>query len=499
MADSLSRAYLTPKEATEDQEDVMTVSDTRSPTEIEAEQVNMLQYLPVKDETLRQIQNLTQEDAILKTLACVIKQGWPESKLYLPLEVQDYFLFKEELDLLNGVIFRGDRVVIPFQMRAKLKRKLHSSHLGIQAGLRRAREAFCWPGVYKEIEEHVSPCQVYKSHHQRQQREPMISHPVPSRPWQVLAVDLFELQGQDYFVTTHYHSNLFEVDKLASKTSKEVIEKLKPHMARHVIPDKIVSDNGPQFSSQEFQTFKELYEFDHVTSSPTYPQLNGKTENAVKTVERIMLKASEAGSDPYLGFLDSRNTPTEGLGTSPPQRLFGRRTKTLLPTSGRLLTQPEFHTTSQFIQAQKNKQAFYYNNGTKELQPLEPGSTVRINPPKYKQQWTQATVHKQVGVRSYQVTTDDGRVHSRNRRHLRLTAELPKQSPLDIEIPSSDRGPLPLTKVEQVPTVVESKPQEMVKPQATPNPPADDVTSPERCSARGRVLRRPAYLRAYTC
>lgn len=214
----------------------------------------------------------------------------------------------------------------------------------------------------------------------------MISHPVPSRPWQVLAVYLFELQGQDYLVTTYYYSNFFEVDKLASKTSKEVIEKLKPHMARHGIPDKIVSDNGPQFSSQEFQTFKDLYEFHHVTSSPTYPQSNGKAENTVKTVQRIMLKASEAGSDPYLGFLDFRNTPTQGLGTSPAQRLFGRHTKTLLPTSGRLLTQPEFDTTSQLFQAQKKKQAFYYNNGTKELQPLEPGRTIRINPPKYKQQ-----------------------------------------------------------------------------------------------------------------
>ena len=56
-------------------------------------------------------------------------------------------------------------------------------------------------------------------------------------------------------------------------------------MARHGIPDKIVSDNGPQFSSQEFKKFKDLYEFDHVTSSPTDPQSNGKAENAVKTVQ----------------------------------------------------------------------------------------------------------------------------------------------------------------------------------------------------------------------
>ena len=62
-------------------------------------------------------------------------------------------------------------------------------------------------------------------------------------------------------------------------------------MARHGIPDKIVSDNGPQFSSQEFRMFNDCYEFDHITSFPTYPQSNSKAENAVKTVQRIMLKA----------------------------------------------------------------------------------------------------------------------------------------------------------------------------------------------------------------
>ena len=130
---------------------------------------------------------------------------------------------------------------------------------------------------------------------------------------------------------------------------------------------------------------------------------------------------------------------------------------------------------------------------------LQPGDTIRIHPPKYSQQWGPATVDKQVGVRSYQVITDGGRVYRRNRRHLRLTAEVPKQFLPDMEISSSDPGPLPLTKVEQVPPVAESTPQEMVKPQTTPNPQADDVTSPERCSARRRIIRRPAYLSDYEC
>ena len=169
-----------------------------------------------------------------------------------------------------------------------------------------------------------------------------------------------------------------------------------------------------------------------------------------------MLKALEAGSDPYLGFLDFCNIPTEGRGTSPAQHLLGQRTKPLLPTAGRLLTRPEFDTTSQLLRAQKNKQAFYYNNSTKVLRPLEPESTVSIHPPKYNQQWTHATVDKLFGARSYQVITNDGRVHRRNR----LTAEAPKQSPLDMEISSSDPGSRPWTKLEEIPPVAESMPQE---------------------------------------
>ena len=106
-------------------------------------------------------------------------------------------------------------------------------------------------------------------------------------------------------------------------------------------------------------------------------------------------------------------------------------------------------------------------------------------------------VDKQVGVRSCQVITDDGRLYRRNCQHLRLTAKARKQSPPDVEICSSDPGPLPLTKVEQVPPVVESTTQEVAKPQTTPNPQADDITSPERFSTQGRVLRRPAHFSDY--
>ena len=76
----------------------------------------------------------------------------------------------------------------------------------------------------------------------------MVAHPIPLRPWESITTDLFECKGRDYLVTIDYYSNFFEVDWLLNKTSKEVISKLKSHMARHGIPDRLISDNGPQFS-----------------------------------------------------------------------------------------------------------------------------------------------------------------------------------------------------------------------------------------------------------
>ena len=162
-------------------------------------------------------------------------------------------------------------------------------------------------------------------------------------------------------MTVDYCSSFFEVDKLRSKTAEEVVKKLKAHLARHGIPDQLVSDNGQPFSSAKFQEFAKLYGFEHVTSSPIYAQSNGKAENAVKTAKSLLEKAAKAEQDPYLALLDWRNTPTETLISSPVQRLFGRRTKTLLPTSNRLL-----------------KQSLQYNKGAKELEELHPGDTLRL-------------------------------------------------------------------------------------------------------------------------
>ena len=93
-------------------------------------------------------------------------------------------------------------------------------------------------------------------------------------------------------ITVDYLTNFWEVDRLENTKSKTVIRKLKAHFARYGIPDVVFSDNGPQYTSEEFRNFSRSWDFRHKTSSPGYPQSNGKVESAVKTAKRLKRQAA---------------------------------------------------------------------------------------------------------------------------------------------------------------------------------------------------------------
>jgi hypothetical protein len=135
--------------------------------------------------------------------------------------------------------------------------------------------------------------------------------------------------------------NFFEVDRLEQLTSLAVIKKLTPHLARFGIPNTLVTDNGPQFISDNFRDFSMKYQFDHITTSSNHHQSNGKAESAVKQAKRIIRTCKSSNDDIYFALLVFRNTQTNHE-TSPVQRLFNRRAKTPLPVSEKLF-QPKIN------------------------------------------------------------------------------------------------------------------------------------------------------------
>ena len=108
-------------------------------------------------------------------------------------------------------------------MTAQMLEKIHSCHVGAEGCLRRSREVAFRPGMTAEIRQYISSCDTCNDYRQDQPKEPLISQPVPDRPWSRVAVDLFRLDKKDYVVMVDDYSNYFEVNILNKITSAAFI------------------------------------------------------------------------------------------------------------------------------------------------------------------------------------------------------------------------------------------------------------------------------------
>ena len=117
--------------------------------------VNNLTMHPIKDRRLSEIRSNTLEDPIMKILAEVIATGWPSDKRLLLDSLKPFFDYRDELTAQDGLILRGQRIVIPFAMRSEMKQKPHVGHLGINSSLRRARDLIFWLGMSAEVRQYV--------------------------------------------------------------------------------------------------------------------------------------------------------------------------------------------------------------------------------------------------------------------------------------------------------------------------------------------------------
>ena len=252
------------------------------------------------------------------------------------------------------------------------------------------------------------------------------------------------------------------------------------------------------------------------TSSPRYPQSNGKAENAVKTVKRLFKKCQASGQSEYLALLDWRNTPTEGIGTSPAQRFLGQRCKTLLPMAG-LLLKPQYATEKDTgaLQTQKQRQQFYYNRQAHPLKPITPGETIRMQLPG-QTTWTAGVCKEVVGPRSYDVQVGESR-YRRNRQQLLRTNELPTDTSQGIVTPTRDssggdhqpkEAEVPMPTVSQQPGTTTStappqftmtSPVKATVPSMSPDKSTDPRTSPAQPPLRrsGRTRKPPAWMSDY--
>ncbi|CAB4027174.1 Transposon Ty3-G Gag-Pol poly [Paramuricea clavata] len=224
--------------------------------------------------------------------------------------------------------------------------------------------------------------------------------------------------------------------------SSAVVDELKPQFCVYGIPAEVISDNGPQYSSHEFQQFAKEYGFKHTTSSPHFLRANGEAVRAIQTIKNLWRR----GNDKYLALLHYRTTPLPNIELSPAQLLMGCPLRNDLPVMESLL-QPANNSPqriSKYLMKTKvikeDQKKYHDKHASKELKELQPGAKVRLEPWTYSKEWKPATlVRHHHTPRSYVVQTEDGRNYRRNRQHLRVCPALGSDSDDQTIAPAVDK------------------------------------------------------------
>ena len=303
--------------------DALSRCPTRASPEIK---LNMrVDYIAFSRSWIETIKEQLLEDPILATVYQLTQQGWPHHRRHVPRIARKYFDFRDELSTDDGLLLKGLCIVIPNSLKEEYLHRLHEGHLSVSKTRENAKEHLYWPGMDADISDYHKRCQecIKRS---RMPKEPLQPHDIPAGPWLKLGMDYFTFNGTSYVLISDYFSKFPYMFK-----AKANFWSLRDHLinlfAIEGYPDEVVTNNGPPFSSQEFNRFLSKLGITHTTSSPLYPRSNGSVERMVQTVKTLLSKNSNTRS--FQEVLADLRATRIGTGLpSPAEILHGRNPAT---------------------------------------------------------------------------------------------------------------------------------------------------------------------------
>lgn len=159
-----------------------------------------LSLLPVSDRATAQIRDFTGKDDEMKILKQHITDGFPSVRNECNNVVKPYFNVAHDLHIVNDIIFKGNRIVIPKPLRKGILQQIHHGHLGEVKCKARARESVYWPGINNDISNVVATCNVCAYHMNAFSKETLLSHDNPTYPFQKIGTDLCSVGSKSYLI-----------------------------------------------------------------------------------------------------------------------------------------------------------------------------------------------------------------------------------------------------------------------------------------------------------
>ena len=296
--------------------------------------------------TLDRIKHAAAQDPLYIKLKQAVQKG----KKPTDPDLTPYTSVWDELSVINEIVCRGERLVIPDGVPQEGEGSLrewvielgHSGHMGINATKRLLRLRLWFPGMDKMVEDKVASCLPCQASTESRYRDPLKPNVAPPEPWQRITCDHWgpnPLDGKHILVLIDALTRYPEVLVVKGTGAEDNIHAFSEVFSRHGYPTYLHSDNGPPFNGNESHLLQKYFESINVKHIPNHsaldPEATGLAEAFMKHIKKVFHTSGVDHTDPYLliheHLMQFRATPHPTTGKSPAELLFGRIYKTKLP------------------------------------------------------------------------------------------------------------------------------------------------------------------------
>lgn len=298
--------------------------------DLDQELGEIIEKLPVSRSTIKRFTN---SDKILKQVRIFLQKGWPNKEVIQDKELLQYFYRRESLSMSQGCLMFSERIIIPEKLRKTILKQLHKCHTGMEAMKMLARSYIFWPKIDEDIKTKAQQCSICAENAKTPVKTLLHSWPRTIRPLERIHIDIAgPVDNKYYLVIVDSFSMVPAVYICNSITSKIMIEKVSEYFSWFGNAETLVSDNGTQFVSTEFEEFCQSRGCRHITSPPYHPMSNGRAERFVDTLKRSLkkIKLEGGGITDLNDFLQRyRTTPNRSIdGKAPIEMLLNKTIRT---------------------------------------------------------------------------------------------------------------------------------------------------------------------------
>ena len=162
----------------------------------------------------------------------------------------------------DEIICLGERTVIPQKLQKQVLEHLQSAHQGITSMKARANQYVHWPEMSRSIKNcryNCTTCGLLVPSHKA---EPTRITPFPECLFQQICAELLALHSHTYLIIADHYSGWITIyyPKRGEATTSSTERIFRELFITFGVPDKLSTDDSPQFTADSFRTFLKFVE-----------------------------------------------------------------------------------------------------------------------------------------------------------------------------------------------------------------------------------------------